>query len=329
VTSKAYPLLTSRAYAPLYAPTDASYTRSPSNPIITPNQSWEQDTLVEPCAMWSAADGFRLWMRGGWNGPYAFTLATAPATADPLDPASWTKRTSPIWGNGGSGESRSIALPWVTRRLGVYYFSGVKNPFGTGSTSMIFGTSSDGITVTTQSSSMSLPGGTNLWGNRVTWWDGTQWQALVEASPTGSFWRIYRYTSPDHLTWTIANSGTAFGSLAVAAGGAYGAPRFAVHGESIIPIHDGKARLFYHAAPGAGNLPTNIRYAETSDLTLATDSWVQGSGDVLTHLGTGFEIDQVAGPCPLVVGARVFLFYDGDDNVAQKARIGVASATAL
>lgn len=300
-------------------PFDDSWSRSGSNPIITADEGWDQDAVVEPVVTYELG-AWKMWYRGGWD-----TEAIGYATSS--DGIAWTKYGSnPVYGSGGSGEAAHIACPWIVKIGATYYLYGVKAPFTVGNTVAI-ATSSDGIAWTTQAATITLPGGTNLWGNVVVWKEGATWQMLHEAAPTASSWRIYRYTSANGLSWSIANGGAAYGSLQVAANGAYGGPKFANIAGIVTPKFGGTYHLWYHAAPGAGNLPTNIYHATSTDLT--TDSWTQTSPNpVLAHAGSGFEVDQVAGPSPVVVGGTAYLFYDGDDNTGETASIAVATAPA-
>jgi hypothetical protein len=169
----------------------------------------------------------------------------------------------------------------------------------------------DGIAWTTQSSSITIPSGKTLWGNRTVWIEGATWYMLQEAGPTP--WEIYLYTSSDGLTWTIANGGAPLTTLQVHAGGAYGGPAFSSNNDvasqrprSARPTTSGTTR------PGSGaHVPTNIYHATSTDRI----TWTQTSpAPVLTHTGSGLEVDQVADPTLVVSGTTAYLFYDGVIN---------------
>ena len=86
---------------------------------------------------------------------------------------------------------------------------------------------------------------------------------------------------------------------------------------------DGRYHLWYHAGASTGNLPTDVYHASSADLL----QWVVSPGTpVLKHQGTGFAYDQVAGPSPTSVGGQSFMWYDGDNNKAGAAGIGLALA---
>jgi hypothetical protein len=106
----------------------------------------------------------------------------------------------------------------------------------------------------------------------------------------------------------------------------YGGPRFASINGRLTPkwTRDGLYHLWYHAVNGSGNLPTDIYHAASRDLL----EWDVTPMPALTHSGQGFEYDQVAGGVPLAVGARAFMFYDGDNNVDGRCAIGLVTAEA-
>ena len=66
-----------------------------------------------------------------------------------------------------------------------------------------------------------------------------------------------------------------------------------------------------HCTNSTGGLPTDVYHATSKDLI----SWHVTPGPAVTHAGgSGFEHDQCAGPVPLTVGDKAFLYYDGDNN---------------
>jgi predicted GH43/DUF377 family glycosyl hydrolase len=298
-------------------PTDDSWVRSGSNPILGPVEAWEETAVYEPTILVEGGV-WKMWYGGGWDHP-ALGYATSS------DGITWTKYVSnPVYGQGGSGYANTSASAEVVKIAGTYWLftSGGASTTDVRSTFRV-ATSADGITWTDQSESISLPAGKTLWGNRAVWIEGSTWYMLQEAGPTR--WEIYLYTSSDGLTWSIANGGAALDSLQVVAGGMYGGATFAhdAHGRAL-PMIDGEYHIWYHAAAAAGNLPTNLHHATSTDKI----NWTQTAGPILEHLASGFEVDQAADPSITVVGATAYLFYDGDDNVAEAAHVLLATAPA-
>lgn len=303
-----------------YPVTDGSWSRSGSNPILSPVLAWEETAVAEVAAVHSVGGAWKMWYSGGWANP-GLGYATSS------DGIAWTKDAgNPVLGQGGSGLAGPVASGRVYLDGSTYHVY-----FSSGSplrSTMLHYTSSDGLTWSSASLSITLPSGTTLWGNREVWKSGATWYLLQEALGSPGIWRIYLYTGSDGNTWTIANGGAAYASLSVETSdlGAWGGPRFSTFGATLTPRwSDGLYHLFYHASAVAGNLPTDIYHATTTNLF--ADTWTV-NGPVLTHTGSGFEVDQVAGAVPIVVGGTGYLFYDGDDNGASAAKIGVATAPA-
>ena len=305
------------AASSLYPPTNASWKRVESNPILSPSAPWEGSCVCENVVLYNSGF-YKMWYRGGWS-------ETAIGFAVSADGINWTKHIgNPVYGGGGSGVLTSPGEPWVSQFNGTYWLftTDNKGPF------MNVSTSNDGITWKPQISSCALPTGAGLWGNRVVWVEGpTRWLMLHEAM-SGDLWEIFLYSSSDGLTWQIDNGGAPLRSLQVHPSGMYGGPRFARLADSLTPRYpDGLYHLWYHAATDGGGLPTDIYHATSSDLLNWT---ITPKTPVLTHAGSGWEWDQVAGPVPIVVGAGpAMLFYDGDNNVLDTCRIGAATASAI
>jgi sucrose-6-phosphate hydrolase SacC (GH32 family) len=294
------------SFPPRFPPV-AGWSRSGSNPILSPSETWEETAVYEPVVLRTGAT-WRMWYGGGWDHP---ALGYATST----DGITWTKYASnPVYGQGGSSYANTSASAEVIAIAGTLWLftSGGSSTTDVRSTFRV-ATSADGIAWTTQSSSISLPSGKTLWGNRTVWIEGSTWYMLQEAGPTA--WEIYLYTSSDGLTWSIANSGNPLTTLQVAGSGMYGGPNIIRIGATY--------HLWYHAAPVSGNLPTNIYHATSTNRI----SWTQ-TGAVLTYTGSGFEVDQVADPSVIVVSGTAYLFYDGDDNGSEAAYILLATAPA-
>lgn len=304
------------AFAPpgTIPPFDASWTRSPDNPILVPSLAWEQTSVVEPCVR-IEGNAYRMWYTGGWANP---GIGHATNAGDPTDPADWVKAAAPVYGQGGSSWAGNAGQPEVFVDGSTYYLYVSNNA----APAVRIATSSDGLAWTTQSSSVTLPSGKTLWGNRAVWKESGTWYMLQEAGPTA--WETYLYTSSDGLTWTIGNSGNALTTLRKHASGMYGGPNFASHGSVPAPTFSGTYRLWYHASAVSGNTPTDIYAASSADKI----TWTPGASPVLTHLGSGFEVDQVADPQVVVWMGTAYLFYDGVNNPASQGRIGVATAPA-
>lgn len=314
---------------------DASWLRDHLIPILTATEPWEGDDVEEPrviVGMGVLVPGlaFRMWYRAhGWPTiQVAIGYAECLVGDDPTDPGNWVKHPdNPVYGMGGSGIADQAALPTIVRDATTLYLFVVRRAFSTDNFQAVATSpETDGLDWTTQAVTMALPAGKTLWGNAAVWRedDGT-WARLQEAGPTP--WEIYLYTSPDALAWTIGNAGAPLTSLQVAAGGMYGGPAIATDEEgNPAPKFDGLYHVWGHAAPNSGNLPTNIYHWTSPDLIAWT---LTAPSPVLTHAGAGFEIDQVADPAVLVRDGVAFLFYDGDDNGAGAASIGIATAAPI
>lgn len=302
-----------------FPPTGANWTRSASSPVLSPSQAWEQTAVSEVARVISGVT-WKMWYTGGWNNP-GLGYATSS------DGITWTHYASnPVYGQGGSSYANSAASSFVmtpteSGTANYYlYTSGGSSPTNIRTTFRV-ATSADGIAWTTAASSATLATGCTAWGNRVVWKESSTWYMLQEELTAGSTWAIYYYTSSDGLTWSIGNSGNALSTLQVHAGGMYGGPRFATVDTLLTPKVGSVYQLWFHAVNATGNLPTNIYHATSTDKITWT---ITPATPVLTYTGSGFEIDQVAGPVPVQVGTASYLYYDGDDNGSSAAKIGLA-----
>ena len=305
--------------ADAFPPTNASWTRVATNPVLPPTESWEGPCTCENVATYDPSfpnAPWRMWYRGGWG-------TQGVGFASSVDGVTWTKYSgNPIYGYPNDG-----GQPWVHKDPAagggyrLYTTNNNKPP------RVNIATSVDGIAWTTSNRSVvALPVNGTLWGNRVVWQEGvTDWRMLQEVMYEGP-WQIFYYTSSDGFVWTIGHGGLPLSSLSV--GGMYGGPRFASVNGVVTPRHGGVYHLWYHATniTGAG-LPTDVYHATSPDLLTWT---VTPRTPVLWHLGEGFEHDQCAGPVP-VEGAHgvsprkvSYLYYDGDNNVVGSCAIGLA-----
>eukprot|EP00047_Mylnosiga_fluctuans_P007048 m.250773 g.250773 ORF g.250773 m.250773 type:complete len:322 (+) comp16891_c0_seq1:17-982(+) len=301
----------------LVPPTSPSaWSRAPSNPVLQATEPWEGKCVCENVASY-INNTWWMWYRGGW-------ASTAVGLATSSDGITWTKYPgNPIYGLGGSGEKSGDdgGEPWVLQ-LDNGFLLYTTNNNAPARVNML--TSPDGIHWSPIAGSIALPPGATLWGNRVVWQEGGRYVMLHEAMKGGA-WLIFLYRSTDALHWTIDNNANPLSSLQIHPGGMYGGPRILSVNGVLTPFYGGAYHVFYHAVNGTGNLPTNIYHAESKDLI----TWTVTPHAVLTHLGSGFEYDQVAGPVPLTVGGRAYIYYDGDNNNVGSCAIGLAMAAAV
>ena len=277
----------------VYPPTDSSWARVPTNPVLRPTEPWEGLTHGTPCvcenvALFDAsAHEFVMFYRGGW-GTTAVGRATSP------DGVTWTKYPgNPVFGR---AEGEDGGQPYVFHEsdslAGPLWMHTTNN--GNPAPHVLIATSQDrGLSWVRQNASVPLPPQASGFGNRVVWREGYQWLMLQEvlAGP----WQIYLYNSSDGHTWSVLNSGEPLSSLQLHPQGMYGGPRFAnVDGRITPRWADGLYHLWYHAVNGTGDLPTDIYHATSADLHV----WHVTAGAVVHHLGTGFEFDQVMLPSP-------------------------------
>jgi sucrose-6-phosphate hydrolase SacC (GH32 family) len=213
--------------------------------------------------------------------------------------------------------------PWVAVEGGTWWLWTSTWDTARGSSSTNIATSTDGIAWTTRNASVPLPegGSATLFGNRAAWSEGGGWVMLQEVG-IPSPWSIYLYRSHDGLAWTLENGGRPVSGLQRHEGGMYGGPSLAnVEGVAQPRDADGRYHMWYHAASAAGNLPTNVYHATSTNLT----AWAASpAGPVLAHGGAKFEYDQVADPSVALHAGKSFLYYDGDNNRVGSAAIGGA-----
>ena len=315
-------LLLACAAAPLasaaYPPTDrAAWSRAPGNPVLRPTLPWEGACVCENHVLYDASRAvFVMFYRGGWG-------SQAVGRATSADGVTWAKLPQPVFGaalnNGGE--------PWVYRSGAdlsgeLLLYTTNNNP-----PHVFISSSTDGgLTWTPRASSVPAPPTGSLFGNRVVWREGAQWLMLQEVMAAGP-WQTFLYNSSDGLAWAVQNAGRPLSSLQLHAGGMYGGPRFASIDGVLTPRwpRDGLYHLWMHAANNSGGLPTDIYHATSPDLL----HWAVTPGPVVEHEGgSTFEHDQTAGPVPLAVGARAFLYYDGDNNDVGNCSIGLVTAAA-
>ena len=311
-------MLLAAAVGVMFPPTNPSaWTRAANNPVLSPTEPWEGNCVCENVAMRDEGK-WKMWYRGGWG-----TQCVGLAFSD--DGLHWEKANNgkPVYGCGSSGSNSTVSggQPWVFRvnSTTLFLYSTVTEK-DVKKVNLMHST--DGINWIPLSSSIPIPPNGFLWGNRVVWReDGDNWKMLQEATTHKSgIWEIFLYTSNDGQHWSVQNNGNPLTSLS--RGGMYGGPRVANIEGKVTPFYNGSYHIFFHASKN-GDLPTDIYHATSLDLI----NWdVTPSTPVITHLGTGYEYDQVAGPVPLIVNGTAYIFYDGDNNAHPGARIGVVTS---
>lgn len=271
--------------------------------VLVAAATWEGLGILEPSVLYESST-FKMWYRGG--GLHGPTNAFGYATSS--DGLTWTKGTNPQFGNGTGGEASNVICPTVVKVGATYYLYYSRLTDNT----LKVATSSDGLTWTIQGTTMAKPAGFTYWGNTSVWNEGATWKMLVEAYVTAAaLWKIHYATSSDGIAWTMGNSGNPLTSLSV--GGMYGGPN--------VQTISGVYQCWYHAAT-SGNLPTDLYRAYSTD---AINWTVVTPNPLLTHLGSAYEIDQIADPAVVEVGGTSYLFYDADDNTTDIAAIKVAT----
>lgn len=297
-----------------FAPIDDSWI-NPSTPLLSPVQPWEQTATYEPSLVREDDGSLTMLASAGWADP-AIGRWTLPAGDDPTVTVNWDPDPdNPILGQGGGGVTGMAVRHSFIKVGSTYYVFWVDaNPnanLRVSSTDDFDNWTHHGIILADDAASWATG-----WANSTVWKEGSTWFMLVEGR-SGSIWEIALLSSASLTSgWAFLNDGDQLTDLQVAAGGMYGGPHIIKRG--------GTLHLWYHAAPGAGSLPTNIYYSQSpsSDKINWTTPVL-----VLEHSGSGFQVDQVADPCVIVVGGVSYLFFDGDDNVSEAADIGVAVAS--
>lgn len=294
----------SPAFVAAWTPTSSVIPIVGFNPVISPDTSWEETAVFEPSVIYEGGL-FKMWYTGGWD-------HSAVGYAESADGSIWTKNSSPVLGQGGSGVSGQAVRNNVIK-IGSTYYCYYVDAIATNANLKV-ATSSDGLswTVVATALAYNVNGAVDGWANTSVWKEGSTWYMLAEGH-SAPIWKTFALTSSDGLSWTFLNSGNEIISLQVASGGMYGGPNMC--GKIGSTYH-----LYYHACAISGSLPTSIYHATSTDLI----NWTITSGTVLALSGTDFEIDQVADACVIEVSGRTYLFYDGDDNQANCANVGLA-----
>ena len=335
-----------------FPPTTASWLDV--GPVLMATEPWEENAIEEPQVYWDTdLQEFRMYYRGGW-GNQSVGVATSKTGIY------WTKyKHNPVYGGGGSNVMgfNEGGQPFVFREGKDSYWL-YTTAQSASHRKMNIAFSKDGYFWEPQNSTIRLPAGCWLWGNRVVWKEtssGTfssnisepifteapssshfetstkttvkeKYFMLQEAALRGGVWNIFLYTSDDGLNWEIGNYGAALSTLAMGLGGGmFGGPSFANVNGTLTPRNSsGLYNLWYHASPaGRGDLPTDIYHAASKDLITWKISLCENP--VLRHSGKDPEYDQVADPSPIITpDGGALLYYDADNNYKATASIGVA-----
>jgi hypothetical protein len=316
-----------------FPPTNSSWFDI--GPVVLPTEPWEGTAVQEPQVYWDVyQQEFRMYYRGGW-GNQSVGVATSKTGI------TWKKyEHNPIYGSGGSNIEglNEGGQPFVFREgIDKYWL------YTTAPGRMNIAISEDGYTWTTQNSTIKLPDGCTLWGNRVVWTEQHDvtnknnvktkvkiYYMLQDSGWRDGVWKIFLYTSNDSLSWQIGNYGNELASLQIGLGdGMFGGVSFAnINGTISAKNASGFYNLWYHASPASNTptvLPTDIYHAASKDLITWKISLCESP--VLKHSGKGAEYDQTADPSPIITpDGGAYLYYDGDNNVNGHASIGMAIA---
>lgn len=300
--------------APLVGiPTDGSWSRSGSNPVVAPTQAWEETSVQEP-SLRPDGTGWKLWYKGGWASGGAVGYATS------TNGTTFTHYASnPVLGRGGSGNASTISQPQVFDNAGTLYLY-ANSPADTTNSPYLW-TSTDGLTWTIANGGtayISLASVTS-YGNRFTWKEGATWYQLLEARIGAGAWQIYLLSGTTGISdWAVQNGGSALTSLKP--GGSYnvGGPCLAYGGP-----FGGTYHLYYHSGLGSNS---DIYHATSMDRTTWTIA--NGGSPILTHSGSGDEVDQVADPDIHLSSGTWYMWFAGVDNATSRGRILLATAPA-
>lgn len=295
-------------------PTDGSWTRHASNPVISPTQSWEETSVQEPNTLSDGAGGWIAWCKGGWASGGATGYYTS------ADGITWTHYASnPVLGRGGSSVADTLSQPGIIKSGSTFYLY-VNDPADVPSNDPFVYLGTDGLAWTIGNGGVHYavdPGTFTSWGNRTTWIEGATWYQLLEARQ-GGIWKVFLLTSSDGESYTFLNGSNPLTSLQPAGGYNYGGPMLAGGGAI-----DGTYHLYYHSGSGS---TSDIYHATSTDRINWTIT--NGGSPILTHTGTGWEIDQIADPDVHLYQGTWYMWFAAVDNTGETGRIILATAPA-
>lgn len=271
--------------------------------VLGPSEPWEGNSVQEPTVL-NVSGKLHMFYTGGFYGSCLMGHATSG------DGVNWTKDGEPVLGGGRGGERYNAC------HSNVYYDRGRFWALY----------SNDGV-----------PGGDHHIHAAVSI-DGRNWQAfqrpvlerqgwerpiantfflrepgrvvvMYEAFTNEDIWEMGIATGPDLWHLTRAKVGRL---KSLQRTGMYGGPWLVRQGRTY--------RLYFHASRVNGNLPTRIYTATSRNLT----SWTVQEAPIV-DLEQDWQVDQVADPSLVTWRGKRLLYFDGLDNNAQFARIGVAT----
>lgn len=218
--------------------------------------------------------------------------------AESNDGVNWQPANGAILGGGAGGVSGHVCRNNVTKIDGVYYLTYSNGGGGHGET-LWLATSADGLTFSTPRQLIDVgEWDLDIANSSVIYWHD-EWWVYYEAHTPPGFWAIG--SAHGKTLDTLTKTGQ-IQELQQANGGMYGG--VSVH------VENGGLTMFYHAAPSAGVLPTDIYTATSTDgLT-----WYPSPAPIIKRSQSWWQIDQVADPVFVAVNDKQFIYYDGCDN---------------
>lgn len=294
----------SGTFAPtrLVPPFDSSWTGQGT--VLSPAIAWESTSIQEPDVRYESG-AFRMWAKSGW-------ATTGLGVYTSTNGVTWSRDA----GNPVLGVAPEVSQPmilWDGTQYRLYYNSGGDSDPNIPR----YATSSDGTTwsIGGAGTFITNPGAITQWGNRHFWREGSSWYGLQEAR-SGGRWRMFYVTSSDGYSWTIGNGSAALSTLELSGSHNVGGPTMM----DPAPLVGSTYHLWFHTGTGSNS---DLYHSTSTDrITWTTPDLV------LTHSGTGDEVDQVADPSVLVVGSTAYLFYAGVNNTAQTGVIRLLTAPA-
>ena len=249
---------------------------------FAPLYDWEGDTVVEP-ALVTVGNTTHMFYRAGWGRRVQATIGHAK-----LLNSAWQRAPFPLFDG---------AQPWVrhTDKFEIFYTHPTE--------AVAVATSTDAVYWNHTILNLPQPDGWRGWGNRaiLSAPDSKRgcevlYQEVKIEKDGGEVWEIFIYEH--RAVYTLAGRLTLPRPLNC---GMYGGITF--------EHHDTFTKVWYHAALASGNLPTAIFSVTTTDM----ETWHNFTCEVATP----FNHDQAADP----IMHNGILYYDVDDNSAERARI--------
>jgi len=293
----------SRTVSSPQPPTTDNWLRSNANPLFGGSvaaAAQEPNVMIE-------GGIFKMW----------YTESAGAATphlsyATSTDGIHWTQYSgNPALGNGGSGYSGRAEHTSVIKIGSTYYCYFANDNNG----DLLLSTSTNGTSWSTPT--IVIPqhdqAWSQGWNNSYVWQEGGTWHMLVEGMNGGNLFLITLATSSDGLSWTF-DSHHFLPSLQPRGNGTTGGPWL----EKLGSIY----HLWYHGSSNGDNTPTDIYHATSTDLVNWT---IQNNGNpIITHSGSGDEIDQVADPAIVVLNGQSYMYFEGVHNGTSTFKMELA-----